>query len=63
MSDIGKKSESKTPYGDSCGRCRKFEGQYLQSENERLELKMEVHRLTDKIDMIRRLQEVGVVKP
>ncbi len=46
----------------SCDNCRTFQQKYLRSEQQRLELQEEVNRLTAKIDNIRRLQEVGVLK-
>ena len=44
-----------------CNNCRSYKQQFFESEQKNVNLQLEVNRLTNKIDNIRRLQEIGAI--
>ena len=46
----------------ACGNCRSFKQKFFESEQKNIDLQMEVNRLTNKLNNIRRLQEIGVIQ-
>lgn len=46
---------------EKCDNCQTFRHKLLASRHENAELLLEMQKLTDKLDNIRRLQEVGML--
>lgn len=44
-----------------CDNCHNFRQKLLESRHENAEMRLEMERLTDKLDNIRRLQEIGML--
>ena len=62
--DLAKGDESledSVVLAQECNNCEEYRTRYLESKRENLDMKKEVARLTEKMDNIRRLQEMGML--